>query len=257
MVREWMQMEDCMIDTKNSLPKIYLSGPMRGVEYHNRPKFDKWEKVFIDGGEFEPVNPVKIGDGIASQQDMENDDELMQKVFDADIAELSNCDAIFMMRGWENSEGARKELRHALENGKKVLLESELSAKMEAYDVKTDITNAICDAACSAARDLSATAIITVSKSGQTARNISKFRPSQPIVCATPEIKSYHQLSLSWGVFPVLARYQKDYDTLMLHAVDCAKQIDLVEAGDVAVIVAGVPLGFTGNTNLIKIENII
>ena len=76
------------------------------------------------------------------------------------------------------------------------------------------------------------------------------------LLCATPEIKSYHQLSLSWGVFPVLARYQKDYDTLMLHAVDCAKQIDLVEAGDVAVIVAGVPLGFTGNTNLIKIENI-
>ena len=136
MVREWMQMEDCMIDTKNRLPKIYLSGPMRGVEYHNRPTFDKWEKVFIDGGEFEPVNPVKIGDGIASQQDMENDDELMQKVFDADIAELSNCDAIFMMRGWENSEGARKELRHALENGKKVLLESELSAKMEAYDAE-------------------------------------------------------------------------------------------------------------------------
>ena len=128
--------------------------------------------------------------------------------------------------------------------------------RIEAYDVKTDITNAICDAACSAARDLNAKAIITVSKSGQTARNISKFRPTQPIVCATPEIKSYHQLSLSWGVFPVLARYQKDYDTLMLHAVDCAKQIDMVEAGDVAVIVAGVPLGFTGNTNLIKIENI-
>ena len=93
-----------------------------------------------------------------------------------------------------------------------------------------------------------------MSKSGQTARNISKFRPSQPIVCATPEIKSYHQLSLSWGVYPVVARVQQHYDTLMLHAVDCAKQIDMVEKGDVAVIVAGVPLGFTGNTNLIKIE---
>ena len=126
--------------------------------------------------------------------------------------------------------------------------------QMEVYNHITDITNAVCDAACSAARDLNAKAIITVSKSGQTARNISKFRPSQPIVCATPEIKSYHQLALSWGVYPVVARYQKDYDTLMVHAVDCAKQIDLVEKGDVAVIVAGVPLGFTGNTNLIKIE---
>ena len=126
--------------------------------------------------------------------------------------------------------------------------------QMEVYNHLTDITNAVCDAACSAARDLNAKAIITVSKSGQTARNISKFRPSQPIVCATPEIKSFHQLALSWGVYPVVARYQKDYDTLMVHAVDCAKQIDMVEKGDVAVIVAGVPLGFTGNTNLIKIE---
>ena len=126
--------------------------------------------------------------------------------------------------------------------------------RVEIFDVKTDITNAICDAACSAARDLNAKAIITVSKSGHTARNISKFRPTQPIVCATPEIKSFHQLALSWGVYPVLARYQKEYDTLMQHAVDCAKQIDVVETGDVAVIVAGVPLGFTGNTNLVKIE---
>ena len=126
--------------------------------------------------------------------------------------------------------------------------------QMEGFNHITDITNAVCEAACTAARDLNAKAIITVSKSGQTARNISKFRPSQPIVCATPEMKSYHQLSLSWGVYPVVARVQQNYDTLMLHAVDCAKQIDMVEKGDVAVIVAGVPLGFTGNTNLIKIE---
>ena len=126
--------------------------------------------------------------------------------------------------------------------------------QIEVFDHLPDITNAVCEAACTAAKDLNAKAIITVSKSGQTARNISKFRPTQPIVCATPEIKSFHQLSLSWGVYPVVARMQKDYDTLMLHAVDCAKQIDMVDKGDVAVIVAGVPLGFTGNTNLIKIE---
>ena len=126
--------------------------------------------------------------------------------------------------------------------------------QMEGFNHITDITNAVCEAACTAARDLNAKAIITVSKSGQTARNISKFRPAQPIVCATPEMKSYHQLSLSWGVYPVVARVQQNYDTLMLHAVDCAKQIDMVEKGDVAVIVAGVPLGFTGNTNLIEIE---
>lgn len=125
------------------------------------------------------------------------------------------------------------------------------------YDnADTDITNAVCDAACRAANDLNARVIIAVSKSGLTARNMSKFRPSQPIVAATPEIKTFHQLALSWGVYPVLARYQKDYDSLLVHAVDCAKQVDFVDKGDIAVLVAGVPLDTPGNTNLIKVETI-
>ena len=118
----------------------------------------------------------------------------------------------------------------------------------------TDTTNAICDATCTTARDLNAKAIIAVTKFGHTARRMSKFRPFEPIVAATPVEKTFHQLSLSWGVYPVLARYQRTTDDLFLHAVDCAKQLDLVARGDRVVITAGVPLSSSGSTNILKVE---
>ena len=116
--------------------------------------------------------------------------------------------------------------------------------------------DAVCDAACRAARDLSAKAVIVLTKYGDTARRMSKYRPVQAIVAATPERKTYHQLALSWGVYPVMALYQKTSDDLFLHAVDCARQIDLVSEGDMVVIAAGVPLDTPGNTNTLKVERV-
>ena len=117
-----------------------------------------------------------------------------------------------------------------------------------------DVTNAICDAAATTARDVFAKVIIAVTKSGLTARRVSKFRPPQTIVAATPEVKTFHQLSLSWGVLPVLALHQTNTDDLFIHAIDCAKQVDIVAAGDKAVITAGVPLNLEGMTNLLKVQ---
>lgn len=123
------------------------------------------------------------------------------------------------------------------------------------YDMDfTDTTNAICDATCTTARDIKAKAIIAVTKQGQTARRMSKFRPYEPIVAATPIKKTYHQLALSWGVYPVMARYQSTTDELFTHSVDCAKQLDIVSDGDRVVITAGVPLGTTGSTNITKVH---
>lgn len=119
-----------------------------------------------------------------------------------------------------------------------------------------DLTNAICDAACTTARDIRAKAIIAVTNSGTTARRVSKFRPSEPIVAATPDKKTFHQLSLSWGVFPVLALNQDDTDRLFLHAIDCARQLDIVNKGDKVVITAGVPLRQSGTTNLLKVQEV-
>jgi len=146
----------------------------------------------------------------------------------------------------------------------KVMAKIARQAEQDAFDMDaycgfqyetdmTDTTNAICDAACTTARDVGARAIIAVTKSGRTARRVSKFRPREDIVAATPEIKTFHQLSLSWGVYPVLALNQNSEESLFVHAVDCAKQIDVVKAGDCVVITAGVPVNTTGNTNLLKV----
>lgn len=125
------------------------------------------------------------------------------------------------------------------------------------YESETgERTNAICDAAVTTARDLHATAIIAVTKSGLSARRVSKFRPSQPIIASTPEVKTFHQLSLSWGVFPVLSINQDNTEKLFLHAIDCAKQIDLASRGDQVVITAGVPLKQAGTTNLLKVQTV-
>lgn len=151
----------------------------------------------------------------------------------------------------------------AVEVMSKIVTRAEEDAfKMNAYgNVRydtdfSDITNALCDAACTTAKDMNASVIISVSKYGQTARRTSKFRPQVPIVAATPVKKTFHQLALSWGVYPVLARYQKTSDDLFIHAIDCAKQIDLVQKGDRVVIVAGIPLDTPGNTNTLRVATV-
>ena len=126
------------------------------------------------------------------------------------------------------------------------------------YDIdNSDITGALCDAACTTAHDLNARAIICLTTSGKSARRMSKFRPRQPIVAATPKVKTFHQLALSWGVYPVLAIRQNSTEKLFQHAIDCAKTLDLVEKGDLVVISGGEPVGASGNTNMIKAVTVV
>ncbi len=115
-----------------------------------------------------------------------------------------------------------------------------------------DTTNAICDAACTTANDIKATAIIAITKSGYTARRVSKFRPIQAIIATTPEEKTFHQLTLSWGVYPVKAIYQNDANVLFDHSVACAKRYGLVKNGDTVVITAGAD----GSTNVLKVQQV-
>ncbi len=102
-----------------------------------------------------------------------------------------------------------------------------------------DTTNAICDAACTTAEDLNAKVIIAVTKSGHTARCVSKYRPSVPIVVPTPSEKTYHQLALTWGVYPIRAIYQPNTSLLFDHAIACAKMGGFVKENDRVVITAG------------------
>ena len=117
-----------------------------------------------------------------------------------------------------------------------------------------NVTDAISHATCAAAHDLSAAAIITVTKSGVTARMISKFRPDCPIIgCSTSE-KVVRQMNLSWGVTPLLMQEKQSTDELFAHAVDVAIAAGLIRDGDLVVITAGVPLGVSGTTNMLKVH---
>lgn len=103
--------------------KIFISGPMRGYERHNRAAFNRWERLLGEAGQWDPVNPVKVGDAVAKPDDVDNDPELLKKVLDADIEALSGCTAMFLLNGWENSEGSRKEMEYALAHGMKIIHE--------------------------------------------------------------------------------------------------------------------------------------
>ena len=118
-----------------------------------------------------------------------------------------------------------------------------------------DATGAICDAACTTARDIGASAIIALTKSGYTARCVSKYRPAQPIIAATPEDKTYHQLALSWGVYPVHALYQSEEDAMYRHAIDCAKMSGYIDTGDRVVITAGTST-HTGAATALRIQTV-
>lgn len=117
-----------------------------------------------------------------------------------------------------------------------------------------DITSAISHATCTTAIDLAAAAIITVTKSGKTARMLSKYRPKCPIIGCTPVPKVARQINLSWGVQPLVIKEENNTDDLFEHSVDAAKRNGYVKDGEVVVITAGVPLGVTGTTNLIKVH---
>ncbi len=116
------------------------------------------------------------------------------------------------------------------------------------------VTEAISDATVTTAHDLNAAAVIAVTKSGVTARMISKYRPFTPIVGATTDETVWRQLALSWGVTPVLCEEMHSTDDLFAHAVAKAKEAGVVKAGDLAVITAGIPLGVSGTTNMLKVQ---
>ena len=117
-----------------------------------------------------------------------------------------------------------------------------------------NITSAISHATVTTAHDLNAKAIVTVTKSGKTARMISKFRPYTPIVGATTEPQVYRQLVLSWGVIPVMCEEKKNTDALFNHAVEVSEKHGILDKGDLAVITAGIPLGMSGTTNMLKVQ---
>lgn len=117
-----------------------------------------------------------------------------------------------------------------------------------------DVTNAICHATCTTALDLNAKAIVTVTKSGRSARMLAKYRPESDIISCTTTEKVCRQLSLTWGVTPIRIKEEKEIFSLFDKAIQASVKMHLLSTGDLTVITSGVPIGMSGTTNMIKVQ---
>jgi len=124
----------------------------------------------------------------------------------------------------------------------------------EGYKTETSITNAISHATVTTSLDLQAAAILTVSLSGNTAQSVAKYRPICPIIACTPDPVVQRQLKLNWGIIPLLTQKETDTTELFNHAVETAMQANYLMRGELVVLTAGVPVGHSGTTNLIKVH---
>ena len=116
------------------------------------------------------------------------------------------------------------------------------------------VSDATAHAACLTARDVNAAAIVTVSESGNTARLLSKYRPTQPIIACVMNEQVQRQLSLSWGITSLLMGLAKSTDELIEMSTALAQKNGYLHNGELAVVTAGVPVGVSGTTNMIKIH---
>ena len=128
------------------------------------------------------------------------------------------------------------------------------SRTMDSNPGKISVSDATAHAACLTARDVNAAAIVTVSESGTTARLLSKYRPQQPIIACVMKEQVQRQLSLSWGITPLMMSLAHSTDELIEMSTALAKENGYLHNGELAVVTAGVPVGVSGTTNMIKIH---
>ena len=127
---------------------------------------------------------------------------------------------------------------------------------VDAHSGQISVSDATAHAACLTARDVNATAIVTVSESGNTARLLSKYRPAQPIIACVMNEQVQRQLAISWGITPLMMPLAHSTDELIEMSTALAKENGYLHDGELAVVTAGVPVGVSGTTNMIKIHMI-
>ncbi len=121
-------------------------------------------------------------------------------------------------------------------------------------DVKKTVSDATAHAACTTAQDVHAAAILTVTKGGITARLLSKYRPEMPIIACVMDAQVRRQLQLCWGVSTLEMQYAQSTDEMISKSVETAEKAGLIHAGETVVVTAGVPVGLSGTTNMIKVH---
>ena len=128
--------------------------------------------------------------------------------------------------------------------------------KLPQLDPAASVESIVSHSSSMAAHHLQAAAIITYTRSGSTARHISRFRPDARILVLTPNARVYRQITLSWGVTPMLVESLDNTDLMTQAALDYAQRVEFAQAGDYVVVTSGNPAGPPGNTNLLRIEQI-
>jgi pyruvate kinase len=118
------------------------------------------------------------------------------------------------------------------------------------------VVGAISQVACEISADLEAKAIITSTTSGSTARRVARHRPATPIIAPTPSQITCRRLAMVWGVEPLLVEQFTDTDAMIVTVTEAVRARGLVQDGDLVVITAGVPLGGTGLTNMVKVHRV-
>jgi hypothetical protein len=103
-------------------PRIYVAGPMRGYPEFNYPKFNGFASELAGAG-WDIVNPVRVGESIADAEAINSDPALLEAVLAAEILALKTCEAIYLLNGWEKSDGARKEVAAAIAHGLMIYFE--------------------------------------------------------------------------------------------------------------------------------------
>ena len=129
----------------------------------------------------------------------------------------------------------------------------QIMSQRDEHDV-VNVTNAITFATCSIAKDLNAACIVTVTKTGFTGRMVAKYRPNCTILVVATSETVWRQMSLVWGITAMTTPMVECDDELFEVAGKCAMKSNLAKDGDLIVVVAGVPVGATGSTNLVKVQ---
>ncbi|MFZ5627140.1 MAG: pyruvate kinase [Bacillota bacterium] len=150
---------------------------------------------------------------------------------------------------------AVKTMARIAERAERALRYEELTVRRGIVPERTT-TDAISHATVTTAHDLGASAIICATKSGYTAKMVSKYRPQAPVVAITPKMDVVRKLLLVWGVYPLLCKETKSTDEMLKVSVETALAAGMIKAGDLVVITAGVPVGVPGTTNLIKVHTV-
>ncbi len=122
--------------------------------------------------------------------------------------------------------------------------------------IKKSVTDAISYATCHIAHELGVNAIVTSTQSGTTARMVSKYRPRAPIVAVSSRSQTAAQLTLTWGVRSIICPPVNTTDDMFSNAIQTSLEEDLIKNGDLVVITAGVPVGVSGTTNLLRVETV-